>query len=126
MATLYYIVKYNYLSTAWGGRSVREDEVKFKSLSEMYKYIAENFTEGQILSIQQVIVQEMDVKKNYIIAKQSSSYKIEFEDAGNLIKYIESYKELVKFVENVTPGFEIKKITDPYGNDLTCSLLKKG
>lgn len=126
MDTIYYTVKYNYRSTAWGGRSVREDEVKFKSLLEMYKYIAENFTEGQIINIRQVIVQEMDVKKNYTIAKQSLSYKIEFEDTRNLIKYIESYKELVKFVENVSPGVKIKKITDPYGNDLTCAPLKRG
>lgn len=126
METISYIVKYKYQSDAWGMRSIKEDEVRFENLLSMYEYIAENLQEKQIVSIQQVIVQEMDIKKNFTIAKQSSSYKVELEGAGDSIKYIESYRGLVRFVENVSPGVKIKKITDPYGNDLTCALLKKG
>ena len=82
MDTIYYTVKYKYSSDAWGMRSVKEDEVRFENLLSMYEYIAENLEEKQIISIQQVIVQDMDIKKNFTIAKQSSSYKIEFENAG--------------------------------------------
>nr|DAY41711.1 MAG TPA: hypothetical protein [Caudoviricetes sp.] len=125
MNTTYYIVKYKYFFNAWGVKSIREDEIKFESLSEMYEYIAENFQEGQILGIQQVMVQEMDVNKNYTIAKQAASYKVEVYGSHMTTKYFDSYKDMLKFVEDIPIGFEVKKITDPYGNDLTCALIKK-
>ena len=128
MDTIYYLVKYKYFSDSWGMRSLKEDEVRFENLPSMYEYIAERLEENQITSIQQVIVKELDIGENFKVAKQSSSYKVELEGFENLdlIEYIESYKGLVKYIENVPNGFEIKKITDPYGNDLTCALLKKG
>lgn len=125
MDTTYYIVKYKYFSDNWGVRSIKEGEIKFESLPKMYGYIAENFEEKQIISIQQVQVQELDVKKNYMLAKQSFSYKVELRGFCFLTKHVDSYKELVKFVENVPLGLEVKRITDPYGNDLTCALVKK-
>ena len=127
MDTIYYLVKYKYFSDSWGMRSLKEDEVRFENLPSMYEYIAERLEENQITSIQQVIVKELDIGENFKVAKQSLSYKVELEGFENLdlIEYIESYEGLVKYIENVPNGFEIKKITDPYGNDLTCALLKK-
>lgn len=125
MDTIYYVVKYKHFSNNWGVTSIKEDKVKFDSLFKMYEYIAENFQEGQILGIQQVTVQEMDVNKNYTIAKQAASYKVEVYGSHATTKYFDSYKEMLKFIEDIPIGLEVTKITDPYGNDLTCALIKK-
>ena len=120
-----YILKYKYLSEKWGMRSMKEGDTQLSTLPEVYSYIVANEDTVKFIGLQEVTVTELDIEEHIKLAKQSSSYIIDYEIAEVSERiYLESYKAMVDWVKESQPLITIKSIVDPYRNDLTKVFVK--